>query len=164
MSTFAGHSDLHALQADIGRALSSPPRSANRRPPLPLQHFEKACGRGRACYAPPPMSPCSWAHRAAVQFAAGPQSDASRRGVGEGAVVAEEFEVRLGLERLVVHAQPQVLRRRIRIDQLMRVEMVPGVPDRLEFAKARMSSGPNILGSNAPRDCPSPCSPESEPP
>jgi hypothetical protein len=27
-----------------------------------------------------------------------------------------------------------------------------------------MSSGPNILGSSAARDWPSPCSPESEPP
>ena len=72
--------------------------------------------------------------------------------------------MRPGLERLVVHAQPQILRRRIRIHQLMRVEMVPGVPDRLEFAEGPHDSGPNILGSSAPRDCPSPCSPESEPP
>ena len=34
----------------------------------------------------------------------------------------------------------------------------------LNLRKACISSGPNILGSSSARACPSPCSPESEPP
>jgi len=34
----------------------------------------------------------------------------------------------------------------------------------LNSANARTSAGPNIFGSSAARDWPSPCSPESEPP
>ena len=40
----------------------------------------------------------------------------------------------------------------------------PGSHTALNSPNARISSGPNIFGSSAPRDWPSPCSPESDPP
>jgi hypothetical protein len=39
-----------------------------------------------------------------------------------------------------------------------------GSNNALNSRKASMSSGPNIFGNRKPRACPSPCSPENEPP
>jgi len=70
----------------------------------------------------------------------------------------------LRFQRLVVGPEPQILRWKIRINNLVGIQIVVGIQADLNFWKACINSGPNILGSNAPRDCPSPCSPESDPP
>ena len=62
-------------------------------------------------------------------------ADAAKRRVLEAAVVLLVGEVRLQPRRCVVRPEPKVLGDRVRIDDLARVHLPVGIPDRLELAE-----------------------------
>ena len=75
------------------------------------------------------------AHGAVVALAALAHPDAAQRGLGEGAAVIGELEVCGRVERVEVGAKPQVFGRLVRVDQLVGIQLVPRIPDRLELAE-----------------------------
>ena len=73
------------------------------------------------------------AHRAALDVAALAGADASGGGVGEAPAVLRVGEVRVRLGRVVFHPQLEVGHDPVGLDDLPRVHLPVGVPDRLEL-------------------------------
>ena len=86
------------------------------------------------------------AHGAVLFLAALADADATLGRVGEAPLVVGELEVRLDLRRVVGGPEPEVLARQVRVDHLVRVHLVVGVPDRLELAEGPDQLGPEHLG------------------
>src|SRR5258708_7920825 len=62
-------------------------------------------------------------------------SNTPQRGGCQAAVVIGKFEMRLRLPRIVARSEAEIFVEAIRIDQLARVHLPIGVPERLKFAK-----------------------------
>ena len=74
-------------------------------------------------------------HRAGVLLAAFAHADAAKRRPRERSAIVDELEMGRGLERPVVGPQPEILRREVRIDDLVRVHLVARIPHGLEFTE-----------------------------
>src|ERR1700730_5869057 len=78
----------------------------------------------------------TWAHRAAILLAAGAQSDASQRGPRQRAAIGGIGKMSFRFQWLVVRTQSQILRRQIRIDDLMRIQLIVWIPYSLELCES----------------------------
>ena len=143
MSTFVGHSDLHALH-DRHRSSERLTYSLFHvvGHDLALEHLEQHVRPAARAVLLLERRHVARAHRAVVVLAALANADAAERRLRERSVVVRELEVRAGILGLVVGAETQVLRGRVRVDQLARVHLVVRVPDRLELAEC-----PHQLGA-----------------
>ena len=129
-----------------------------------LQHFKqhvRAAASGMLFFE---RGHVAWTHGAGILFAARTQSKTAQRSFRERPVIVWIGKVRVRLCRVIVRAEPQIFCWQVRLDHFVRIHAVFRIPRGLEFAECADQFGPNIFGSSAPRDCPSPCSPESEPP
>ncbi len=165
MSTLTGHSLLQALQerqrSSASFTASLCQRSGRSRP----RAFPIAGVRGRGWSAFLPRGHVAGAHGSGVGFAACSYADATQRCFRERAFVFGEFEV--GFSWWGLYPAPS---RRFS----WAVDGGAGRACRgscgwsgsrcLEFAEGLDELGAKHFGSSAERDCPSPCSPEKEPP
>ena len=102
---------------------------------IALEHFEEqpcAPARRVLLFA---RHTVARAHRAAMLFPALADTDAPRRHEREAVVVVRVLEMRHDLRRPVAGAQPKILIDAIRVDDLPRVHLSVGIPDRLELAE-----------------------------
>src|SRR6266404_2335739 len=74
-------------------------------------------------------------HDSTFVAAALAHSDAAQRSSGQAAVVVGKFEMRLGLPRIISGTEAQVFIEAIRLDELARVHLPIGIPDRLELTE-----------------------------
>ena len=86
------------------------------------------------------------------------------RGMREAALVVDEVKMCRGFLRREVRTQAKIRRYRVWVDDLAGVHLPFRVPDVLNSRKASQISAPYIFGRNSALDCPSPCSPDSDPP
>src|ERR1700719_3217835 len=98
-----------------------------------LQHFKKHMRAPTGAVLFFQGHHVTWAHRAAILLTAGSQSDASQRGLRQRAVIGRKGKMSFWLQRLVIRAQSQILRRQIRVYHFARVQLIVGVPDSFEF-------------------------------
>ena len=147
MSTLAGHSDLHALQArqrsrDFFYFVVLPAVSDD----FALEHLEEHVGAAAGAVLFFQGDHVAGAHGSVIYFAAGSEADAALGGFGEGAAVVDEFEDGLWFRRSVVHAQAQVFGGQVGVEDLMRVHRVGGVPDGFELVEGLHEFGAEHLG------------------
>ena len=166
MSTFVGHSDLHALH-DRHRSSASFTSSffheSVSTSPCSSSHKQaRAAARAVALFE---RRHVARAHRSVIVLAALAEADAAHRRLGERSLVVGKREERRrlspGCSRRRAADSPSADTRR---SPCAGSSGSPGSHTALNSPNARISSGPNIFGSSAPRDCPSPCSPDSDPP
>ena len=136
MSTFAGHSDLHALQ---DRHRSSDCLTCSSFQPLPhdlaLEQLEQHVRAAARAVLFLERHHVARAHRPGIVLAALAQADAPEHRPLEGSLVVRKRELRRGPLRRVVGAEPEVLGRQIGVDDLARVHLAVRIPDRLELAE-----------------------------
>ena len=166
MSTLVGHSVLQALHdrhrsSDCLTCSSCQPSCRRLRPAA----SRTACARGRACCAPPRASPCS-SGTSCPRRACG-----IRRGRCSAATPSRTTRRRPETRSASAAAAARSRRRAAgsrsadtASTTLCGFSLLSGSQTALNSRNACISSGPNIFGSSAPRDWPSPCSPDSEPP
>src|SRR5947207_606789 len=104
------------------------------------------------------------AHRSILMPPTFAYPDATLHCVGKTSFVTRIFEIRLPLRRIVMLAVTQIFVAPVRANDFTWVHFPVRVQISLNSRKVCISSSPNIFGNNSPRDWPSPCSPESEPP
>src|SRR6185312_17476014 len=85
------------------------------------------------------------AHQAAFVLPALPDPNAAQGGFGEASVVLGKLEVSLRLPRLVARSQPEVIIHFVRQDDLARIHLPIGIPQRLEFLECRNQFRPEHL-------------------
>ena len=141
MSTLAGHSDLHALQ-DRHRSSDRLTCSSFQPPPhhLALQQLEQHVRAAARAVLFLERHHVARAHRAGIVLAAFAQADAPQHRPLERSLVVRKREVRGRPLRRVVGAEPEVLGRQIGVDDLARVHLAVGIPDRLELAERAASA------------------------
>jgi len=100
----------------------------------------------------------------AVLAAAFADAHAAERRAREAPAVVGISKMGLGPRRPVVRPEAHVIDDRIRVDDLAGFIRPCGSKIAFNSRIASISSGPNIFTSSSARDCPSPCSPDSEPP
>jgi len=86
------------------------------------------------------------AHRPRIVLAAFAQAHAPEHRPFERSLVVGKREVRGGTKRRVVGAEPEVLRRQVGVDDLVRVQFAIRVPDRLELAERAHELGSEHFG------------------
>ncbi len=107
--------------------------------------------------------PVARAHHPSLIAAALPDPHAPGRGGGEPALIVRILEERPRLRR-VPAAQRQVLVKPVRPHDPSGVHLAVRVEQGLVLALRASGPGRTSSAANSPRDWPSPCSPDSEPP
>src|SRR5262249_25907008 len=104
------------------------------------------------------------AHHAAFMAPAFAHAYAAHGRLGVNPLIVREFETGVGPPRFVVRAQPQILVNSEKLEHLAPIHLPFRLERILHSRNACTNSSPNICGRSSARDCPSPCSPESDPP
>ena len=104
-------------------------------------------------------------HYTAFIVAAFPYTYAAQSGACQAALIFGKLEMSLRLPGIVFSAQAQILIHPIGLNYLARIHLPGWVPDGFEFAEGlKQFPHRTFLGSSSARACPSPCSPEIDPP
>src|SRR5947207_11447312 len=74
-------------------------------------------------------------------------SNTTLGGAAKAAVILGKLKVGLRLPRTVVRSQPQIFIQPVRLNQLARIHLPIGIPDRLELAKSLHQLGPKHFRS-----------------
>src|SRR6202171_2812875 len=85
-------------------------------------------------------------HDSAFVAAALADSDAAHGSSGQAAVVVGEFEMRLRLPGIIAGAAAKIFVQAIRLDELTRIHLPIGIPERLKLAEGLHNFRPKHFG------------------